>query len=323
MDGIAPKEHPPLHRKTAEAESFTLYVEVEAEVTVDVEVISAPVRALAQADLFDQAPLTQPAYSTTLRPDVRASNRTHTDWVEIRVTHAVGVLKQQLLQQAGMRCIEVDLTQYLKKTPTLEDIRRTVIEDIDCKRWISHPGVPHAQQELTAQWERDAAWNALSVSSSETTVDLSSSPDGPSNSGATPLSWGSTSRDSRRNVDVRALATQQREQLQLGPNEPWPRHLNLDLRNNGGCLSPTRVWLTQVFLQWVHERQGSRYFVSDLVRFVAGRFGVASGWGSRDLNTAIERRVLPYWVACGFVELGEGGLVLVKCGELHPPARHN
>jgi hypothetical protein len=101
-----------------------------------------------------------------------------------------------------------------------------------------------------------------------------------------------------------------RQQLGLPLHAPWPRYLDLDLAGNGGSQVSPRVWLSRLYLDWVRGRRGARYFVSDLQASAAAKFGVKPYSGHRDLRHVLERRVLPYWVACGLVTV-TGEIVVV------------
>ena len=79
---------------------------------------------------------------------------------------------------------------------------------------------------------------------------------------------------------------------------------------NGGSKVHPRVWLSSLYLDWVRDRAGARYLISDLQSSVAAKFGVMPRWGHRDLRRALEKRVLPYWAACGLVVVN-GELVVV------------
>lgn len=66
------------------------------------------------------------------------------------------------------------------------------------------------------------------------------------------------------------------------------------------------MWIAQVFVDWVLERQGGRFLIGDLADSGSRKFGVQEGYGSAEVRNVLARRVLPYWQACGYLELLEG-----------------
>jgi hypothetical protein len=248
--------------------------------------------------------------SSFVRPDVRATAGELVDWIEIRVTNAVSVDKQLAMQKAGMRVIEVDMRMLPRQRVSLEEVRSFVVDELTCKRWIAHPRLelslaikaarlppPPASrdrtrsepdQEWPPRYERVPARQWLGDGVDDKVV-------------ITP---------SRREAtdDLKRLE-QIRRKLGLPVDGAWPRYLDLDLPDNGGSLARPRVWLSQLFADWVHGRQQGNFQVSDLVASAATNFGVKPRFGHADLQRSIDRRVLPYWEKCGFVVVGQGGRV--------------
>lgn len=162
IDGIVVGSGAFHFQKVIEEPVQARYGWVEAEVGLVIAPPSAPVPV--QPDIFgDDHPSEEPD-SKLIRADIRAHRRYDTDWIEIRVTHAVDASKQLLLQQAGLRAIEVDLRRFLRQPVSLEDIRRAIVDDASGKVWLSHPGVPAALLEVEAQYEREAGRGPLAPS---------------------------------------------------------------------------------------------------------------------------------------------------------------
>lgn len=210
-----------------------------------------------------------------------------------------------------MRVVEVDLSSLLHAPVSLDDVRRAVVEEVERKSWVAHPGVPGAAAALLAEHRRDAELQLRAQLSREQEARAlalrppRTRPEGPVSSVVrSVLSQRDSPNEERRLFELRA-------KLNLPASAPWPRHLDLTIPANGGCLASPRVWLSQLFLDWVHGRSRGRFLVSDLTNSVATKFGVKSPYGRRDLARALERRVLPYWAACGFVEPQSGGVVVL------------
>lgn len=302
--GIAPREHKPIRLKLVEGEDVALYKSVTAEV-----VIAWPVpqqAADAQLDLFLR-PAVQERTTRYFRSDLRASRSDVVDWVEIRVTHAVDPNKKLAMQAAGLRVIEVDLRRLMYAGVTLDDVRRAVVDDAETKTWLAHPKVPAALEALRQDIARESEQFTLqSFRQRQVNVERR----GKSRPGLPDESFEERLHAPRPPTDSERLQIL-REQLGLPPRAAWPRFLDLDLAGNGGCEVIPRIWVSQLYLDWVHQRGGSRYFVSDLQASVSKKFRIRPNWGHRDLRRALEKRVLPYWQACGLVRVvGETVVVL-------------
>ena len=215
------------------------------------------------------------------------------------------------MQRAGMRVIEVDLSDFLSKPVDFAAITRAVVEDVTRKIWLAHPEVPaavdlakeEARRLVDEHWRRDAfrrieadiarqaprKWLGDGVAPAEPIV----------------VHWPEQSRD----AEYRLVAAEQRRQLGLGPSDKVPKHLHLDIQGNAGCMAPASLWVAQLFIDWVHGRRNGRFLVSDLERAVSRKFGVQVHYGSRDIRRVLLSRVLPYWQARGFLELLENGAV--------------
>lgn len=304
-EGIAPKVHKPIRTRVVEPATAAVYRTVEAEVTLEVTEPAPPVPE--QADMFS-APPSMPTRHN-VRPDLKASRASEVDWLEIRVTHPVDAPKRRLMQHAGLRVIEIDLSGLFRPGITLDDVRRAVLDDLDTKTWLAHPAVPEAAAALRRELDRESEQANLEYvlrQRQEAARSRRPAPDSDEPAIFRPP-------PPPPPTDAQRLE-QLRTQLGLLPSAPWPRYLDLNLPGNGGTLVRPRIWLSQLYLDWLRGRRGARYLVSDLEASVAKKFGVKLRWGHRDLRQALEQRVLPYWVACGLVTVA--GEVVVVANDL-------
>lgn len=298
-DGIAPRVHKPLRTKVVERATSAAYQAVEAEASLEVSE-SLPATSL-QADLFSAAPVAPETHF--LRADLKASHAGGIDWIEIRVTHAVDARKRNLMQHAGLRVIEIDLSGLFRPGITLDEVRRAVVEDIENKVWVAHPSVPDAAAALRREWERESEQARLANIRRQQREEAARPRRNERPIVVPPAPPPAT--DAQRLEELR-------KQLGLAPYAPWPRYLDLNLPGNGGSLVRPRIWLTRLYLDWVRGHGGARCLVSDLSASAAGKFGVKPRWGHRDLRQALEQRVLPYWAACGLVTVAGEVVVVVK-----------
>jgi hypothetical protein len=109
-----------------------------------------PIAPVPQGSLFKNPPSRRPRSVRTLRPDVIAYEADGSLWLEILVTHAVGEPKQALLQSHGWRALEIDLRPWMTRPVTLADLRHSVLEAFDGKRWLSYPGASEAASQVRA-----------------------------------------------------------------------------------------------------------------------------------------------------------------------------
>ena len=302
--GILPRDARPPACVTVESSSLAAYVAVVPETTLCVDLPAAP--QAPQPDLF-MTPNEPTSSMQTLRPDLRAVDGELVDWVEIRVTHAVDSAKQSAMQRAGMRVIEVDLSDFLKKAVDLAEITRVVVEDVARKTWLSHPGVPAAVAVAQGEAKRLADEQRRRDAFRRIEADVA---------GQAPRKWLGdgvppdepvvvTKPEQPRDAEYGSIEAEQRRHLGLRPSDKLPKHLHLDIQGNEGCLAPARLWVAQLFIDWIHGRQNGRILLSDLERAVSRTFGVQARYGARDVRRVLAHRVLPYWEACGFVKLLE------------------
>lgn len=303
--GILPRDASPLACVTVESSSLAAYAAVAAETSLCIDLPAAP--EAPQPDLF-MTPNEPTSSTQTLRPDLRAVDGELVDWVEIRVTHAVDSAKQSAMQRAGMRVIEVDLIDFLGKAVDLTEITRAVVEDVARKSWVAHPGVPAAMAAAQVETKRLAEEQRRRDAFRGIEADIA---------GQAPRKWLGdgvapdepivvTRPEQPRDAEYVSIEAEQRRRLGLRPSDTLPKHLHLDIQGNEGCLAPARLWVAQLFIDWIHGRQNGRVLLSDLERAVSRKFGVQVRYGARDVRRVLAQRVLPYWEACGFVELLQG-----------------
>jgi len=305
---------------TIEEQTTAVYTTVVAELPVYLEI---PARAIPeiQADLFTSSH-TQ-ACVQYRQPDLQAINADAIDWIEIRVTHAVDPEKKRALQDAGLRVIEIDLSDFPHTVFNLADIQRAVVSSLTRKTWVAHPGLPAAK--AASQMEADRELEAQRLAYAEGHMKTQSRPQPLPLTGVSiadrparkwmgdgvpsdpPIVIASTQQSSEGTHT--AIEAALRRRLGLGPHEPLPKQLHLDLAGNAGALVPARLWLSQLFIDWIHGRDRGRYLVSELVNSVAQKFGAQPRFGYRDIRRVLLKRVLPYWAACGYLVLIEGDTI--------------
>lgn len=304
VDGIVPRKHKPAHTRVVERAMAAVYQSVEAEIALEVSEPSQPLPP--QGDLFGLPSLMEPKRHL-LRPDLKADRDSVIDWIEVCVTHAVDAPKRWLMQQAGLRVIEVDLSGLLRPGVTLDDVRHAVLDSIETKTWLAHPAVPDASEAFRRELERESERAALEEFRNR---DPYSQPSQQWQNSVAAM----PAIVIPRPTDVERLRVL-REQLGLQAGAPWPSHLDLDLPGNGGTLVSPRVWLSWLYLNWIYDGDGASFLVSDLHAAVRSKFGLKSPWGYRDLSYVLTKRVLPYWVACGLVTV-KGEVVVVTRSRL-------
>lgn len=313
-DGIASRNYPSSPTRVAAQAGLAIYTEVEAEVHLKLTLAPASPPA-PQASLFDSDMPPSPE-TREFRPDIKASAAHCVDWIEICVTHPVDLVKQQCLQRAGLRVIEVDLRRFLTPPVSLEDVKQAVIEDINFKTWIANPYAELAAAEFKAEGEakrRRQAASALRASfeaEQRERLEQAELMERRRLYGYDPATWADAAPAVQMEPTEDEILAVLRVRLKLSPTESWPRHLDLNLRNNGGSLVPTRIWLSELFLDCIQGRTNARYLLSDLVSWAAKR-GTRPRYGYKDLETALTTRVLPYWAKCEYVRLLDDGRVVI------------
>ena len=317
--GILPRDARPPACVTVESSSLAAYATVTDETSHCVDLPAAP--QAPQPDLF-MSPNEPTPPMQLLRPDLRAVDGEFVDWVEIRVTHAVDSVKQSAMQRAGMRVVEVDLSDFLRKAVDLAEVTRAVVEDVARKTWLAHPGVPAAIAVAQVEAKRLAEEQRRRDAFRRIEADIA---------GQAPRKWLGdgvppdepivvTRPEQPRDAEYRSIEAEQRRQLGLRPSDKLPKHLHLDIQGNEGCLAPARLWVAQLFIDWVHGRRHGRFLLNDLERAVSRKFGIQARNGARDIQRVLVHRVLPYWEACGFVELLEDEAIQLT-GKAHGGVR--
>ena len=305
-NGITSRQFQGARVRLVEEATAADYARVDAEVSFEIEV--SPLTSAPQQNGF-AANSPRQSVKHRLRPDLKGERENATDWLEIRVTHAVDRHKQWLLERAGLRVVEVDLSGLLRAGVTLHEVRRATLEDVGNKKWLAHPLAREVSVALSVELMREAQEAARIEQRMREAA-------------ATPQrDWLHDGEEHPKLVvpppapppTEQEMLAKLRIELGLATCAPWPRFLDLDLYGNGGSQVIPRIWLSRLYLDWVRGRPGARYFVSDLQRSAEKTFGVKPRWGARDLHRALEQRVLRYWAACGMVRV-DGNLVVVTEG---------
>lgn len=78
------------------------------------------------------------------RPDLMVHDDEGALLVEIRVSHAVGALKQRRVQADGHRMLEIDLSGLSLATLDTAELTRAVLYSPTNRRWLSHPAASEA-----------------------------------------------------------------------------------------------------------------------------------------------------------------------------------
>lgn len=83
-----------------------------------------------------------------LRPDVVGWADGRPLLIEIAVRHPVSGTKLARLREAGLACIEVDLSREGRESLTVDRLRELVVDSISLKRWLSHPELERVRSSL-------------------------------------------------------------------------------------------------------------------------------------------------------------------------------
>lgn len=287
MDGICAAPTRPLDSRLLEVTTLARYEEV-----------------LSEQWMFSGRGL---KHTSAFRADVQARDVDGTDWIEIRVTHAVDGDKQSALQAEGLRVIEIDLRRFMTGTVSLSDIEHAVIDDVSNKKWLAHPGVPAAMAAMRAEAERGRPQTSASLPSPQLEL---LPPDWRINQPVRReypyLARPRTSENafSRREADLRW-------RLGLDEADRWPEHLNLVFDDDGTCCVLGRHWMAEVYLVFLHGCRLSRLDVSECIQHVRDVFRVTSLSALARIEHSLRGRVLRHWERCGYVLMNIDGSVWI------------
>lgn len=108
---------------------------------------------------FDEIILEERQEDSGLRPDCIGVKNGHQLWIEIKVNHAVDGVKLQYIRDQKQGCVELDLTSFLDKPYTRDDLQQFLSNDKSQKEWlyIARHYEKHeaARQEALAQEQQN------------------------------------------------------------------------------------------------------------------------------------------------------------------------
>lgn len=103
---------------------------------------------------FDDVEVEERNDIVSLQPDlcgVVHNKKTKKDnrlWIEIRVTHAIGPEKRALIKRNNIACIEINLSQFINRQITREELTNFILNDKSEREWTNNPRLE--KQRLTA-----------------------------------------------------------------------------------------------------------------------------------------------------------------------------
>lgn len=105
---------------------------------------------------FDVVEVEQGDDSTGLRPDlcgvVRRSDGTESRlWIEIKVTHAIGADKRQLILRNGISCLEISLNGFMEESVSRSALKSFLLDSIEGHEWTNNPILEEKQRQKALQ----------------------------------------------------------------------------------------------------------------------------------------------------------------------------
>ena len=96
---------------------------------------------------FDEVEVEERRDLSSLQPDLCGITHGHRLWVEIRVTHAIGPEKRELIRKNGIACIEINLSQFIDRQVTRQQLKAFLTEEKDMREWTNNPTLGKRQAE--------------------------------------------------------------------------------------------------------------------------------------------------------------------------------
>jgi len=182
-----------------------------------------------------------------VRADVVGYRDTRCLLIEIFVTHKVDSVKQRKLVDLGIPTIEIDLSDLylLGVSLQLDAVRARVVDEIEHKKWISHPGARSAKDELRA--ELDAEIVTINTRALRIEEDRQHR-----------ITAAASARIAAR-AAFRILPTSEKERRlrhSLRINGSWPEHINQERFDTGILALPCHLWQALLFEHFVERRRG-------------------------------------------------------------------
>lgn len=88
---------------------------------------------------FDRVEVEQRHEPSSLRPDLCGLNGSRRLWIEIRVTHAIGAEKRELIRKNGIACVEIDLSDYADRQVTRQELAAFLMQERAMREWTNNP----------------------------------------------------------------------------------------------------------------------------------------------------------------------------------------
>lgn len=98
---------------------------------------------------FDAVEVEERNDLSSLQPDLCGIAGGHRLWIEIRVTHAIGPEKRELIRKNGIACVEINLADFIDKQVTRQQLQQYLLQEKGMREWTNNP--------VLEQKRRDAA----------------------------------------------------------------------------------------------------------------------------------------------------------------------
>lgn len=110
---------------------------------------------------FDDVEVEERNDIASLQPDLcgvvhKAIGHDSRLWIEIMVTHAIGPDKRELIRKNGIACIEINLSQFINRLVTREELQTFLLADQSQREWTNNP-LLESQRNATAVSMREYA----------------------------------------------------------------------------------------------------------------------------------------------------------------------
>lgn len=262
------------------------------------------------------------ADGATLRADVAGYRGERVMVVEMCFTHAVDDAKLALLRELGLPALEIDVGD-LDMDAGMEAVRRRVLDDTTCKRWLYYPGEEDARVRLLDKIEKevaeiDAAFDEEQEKQARRRQENA-------------LRKLASEREAQVMIEqYRAMPNADKEarlRRQLRISAAWPRHLQVTGPKMDAFAAPAKLWQSSLFHRYVHKKpiNDFSFSIEQAATWVAQRFPVRDS--TRYTVMGAVQAYLAYLKACGFVtrQYNPYGsdAYLVLHNELMPPKRQS
>lgn len=97
---------------------------------------------------FDSVEVEERNDLSSLQPDLCGVVGDRRLWIEIMVTHAIGPEKRTLIRERGIACVEVNLSPFIGRQVTRQELQAFLLEDKAMREWTNNPALE--QKRLAA-----------------------------------------------------------------------------------------------------------------------------------------------------------------------------